>query len=221
VRQLVEAGLVRDFADLYLLRDRREALVALERMADKSADNLLAQIEASKSRELRRLLFGLGLRFVGERAAMLLARHFRSLESLARASVDEIDAIYEIGPVVAQSVHDWFLSPANATLVDRLREAGVRTSEGEGAPHSQAFQGMQFVLTGALPGMSRDEAKAAIEERGGRVTSSVSKKTSVVVVGQDAGSKLDKAKELGLRCVEEAEFRAMLAGESPLGATDA
>ena len=215
VRQLVEVGLVTDFADLYHLRDRRDDLVGLDRMADKSADNLLAQIEASKSRELRRLLFGLGIRFVGERAAMLLARHFRSLEALARASVEEIDGIYEIGPAVAQSVHDWFRSPANATLVDRLRAAGVRTSEGDAAPHSLAFQGMQFVLTGTLPGMSRDEAKAAIEERGGRVTSPVSKKTSVVVVGAEAGSKLDKAKELGLRCVDEAEFRAMLAGQGP------
>jgi len=221
VRQLVEVGLVTDFADLYHLRDRRDDLVGLDRMADKSADNLLAQIEASKSRELRRLLFGLGIRFVGERAAMLLARHFRSLEALARASVEEIDGIYEIGPAVAQSVHDWLRSPANATLVDRLRGAGVRTSEGDAAPHSQAFQGMQFVLTGTLPGMSRDEAKAAIEERGGRVTSSVSKKTSVVVVGADAGSKADKAKELGLRCVDEDEFRSMLAEPGPPPPTEA
>ncbi len=157
------------------------------------------QIEASKTRELRRLLFGLGIRFVGERAAMLLARHFRSLDALAEASVEEIDAIYEIGPVVAQSVHDWFQSPANASLVARLREAGVRTSEEGGGVRSLTFQGMQFVLTGTLAGMSRDEAKAAIEERGGRVTSSVSKKTSYVVLGDDPGSKLDKARELGLR----------------------
>jgi DNA ligase (NAD+) len=146
---------------------------------------------------------------------MLLARHFRGLEALSRASVEEIDAIYEIGPTVAQSVHDWLESPANAALVERLRAAGVRTEEGEAPAHSLAFQGMQFVLTGTLPGMSRDEAKAAIEERGGRVTSSVSKKTSVVVVGSEAGSKLDKARELGLRCVDEAEFRSMLAAEGP------
>jgi DNA ligase (NAD+) len=214
VGQLVEAGLVRDFADLYHLRERREALLALERMADKSADNLLAQIEASKSREVRRLLFGLGIRFVGERAAMLLARHFRSLETLARATVEDIDAIYEIGPVVAESVHEWFQSQANASLVARLREAGVKTEEEGEAPHAAAFRGMQFVLTGTLAGMSRDEAKAAIEERGGRVTSSVSRKTSVVVVGAVAGSKLDKARELGVRCVEEAEFRAMLRGQT-------
>jgi DNA ligase (NAD+) len=150
---------------------------------------------------------------------MLLARHFRSLEALSAASVDEIDALYEIGPVVAQSVHDWFESPVNASLIGRLREAGVRTSEEGASVRSLTFQGMQFVLTGTLAGMSRDAAKAAIEERGGRVTSSVSKKTSVVVFGAEPGSKLDKARELGLRCVEEPEFRAMLE-EGPKGLDD-
>jgi len=210
VRQLVASGLVRDFADLYHLRERREELIALERMAEKSADNLLEQIERSKTRELRRLLFGLGIRFVGERAAMLLARHFRSLEKLAEASVEEIDALYEIGPAVAASVHDWFREPANRRLVERLREAGVRTEEEASSPGSSAFRGMQFVLTGTLESMSRDEARAAIEARGGRVTSSVSKKTSVVVVGRDAGGKSDKAQELGVKTVDEKGFRELL-----------
>jgi DNA ligase (NAD+) len=208
VRQLVEKGLVRDFADLYKLK--LEDVVGLERMAEKSGRNLLDQIEASKSRELRRLLFGLGIRFVGERAAMLLARHFRSLDALGKASVEEIDALYEIGPVVATSVHDWFADDANQRLVKRLESAGVRTAEAEKGPATLAFQGMQFVLTGGLETMSRDEAKAAIEARGGRVTSSVSKKTSVVVVGADPGSKRDKAVELGVRCVDEGEFRNLL-----------
>jgi DNA ligase (NAD+) len=210
VRQLVASGLVRDFADLYHLRDRREELIALDRMAEKSADNLLEQIERSKTRELRRLLFGLGIRFVGERAAMLLARHFRSLEKLAEASVEEIDALYEIGPAVAASVHDWFGEPANRKLVERLREAGVRTEEEASSPGSSAFRGMQFVLTGTLESMSRDEARAAIEARGGRVTSSVSKKTSVVVVGRDAGGKSAKAQELGVKTVDEKGFRELL-----------
>jgi DNA ligase (NAD+) len=204
VHQLVEKGIVRDFTDLYALRG--EDLAGLERMAEKSAGNLVAQIEASKSRELRRLLFGLGIRFVGERAAMLLARHFRSLEALAAADVEAIDAIYEIGPAVANSVHDWFEADANRKLVERLGQAGVRTSEGGAAAPSTAFQGMQFVLTGSLSGMSRDEAKAAVEARGGRVTSSVSKKTSVVVLGADPGSKLDKARALGIECIDEEEF---------------
>jgi DNA ligase (NAD+) len=141
---------------------------------------------------------------------MLLARHFRSLDALGRASVEEIDALYEIGPVVASSVHEWFGSPANQRLVERLRDAGVRTEEKAAGPESQAFAGKQFVLTGGLETMSRDEAKAAIEARGGRVTSSVSKKTSFLVFGRDAGSKLEKARELGVECLDEAEFRRRL-----------
>jgi len=182
-------------------------------MAEKSAQNLLGQIEKSKTRELRRLLFGLGIRHVGERAAMLLARHFRSLDALAKAPVEEIDDLYEIGPTVASSVREWFEDPANRQLIERLKAAGLRTEESEAAPASRTFQGMQFVLTGTLESMTRDDARKAIEERGGRVTSSVSKKTSVVVVGKEAGSKLEKARELGLRIVDEDEFRALLAGE--------
>jgi len=211
VRQLVERELVKDFADLYHLK--LEELVPLERMAEKSAQNLLGQIEKSKTRELRRLLFGLGIRHVGERAAMLLARHFRSLDALAKAPVEEIDDLYEIGPTVASSVREWFEDPANRQLIERLKAAGLRTEESEAAPASRTFQGMQFVLTGTLESMTRDDARKAIEERGGRVTSSVSKKTSVVVVGKEAGSKLEKARELGLRIVDEDEFRALLAGE--------
>jgi DNA ligase (NAD+) len=208
VRQLVEKGLVRDFADLYHLK--QDQVEGLERFAEKSAQNLLEQIERSKSRELRRLLFGFGIRFVGERAAQLLARHFRSLDALGRASMDEIDELYEIGPTVAQSVHDWFQNDANRKLVKRLEAAGVRTEEPGEAAVAQDFQGQQWVLTGTLGSLSRDEAKAAIEARGGRVTSSVSKKTSVVVVGEDAGSKRDKAVALGIVCIGEAEFRRRL-----------
>jgi DNA ligase (NAD+) len=174
--------------------------------------NLLAAIDASRSRELRRLLFGLGIRFVGERAAQLLARQFGSLDALAQASVEEIDAIYEIGPAVARSVYEWFRDPANASLLERLRSAGLTTQEqAADAVASQALRGKQFVLTGTLASMTRDEAKAAIEARGGRVTSSVSKKTSFVVAGADAGSKLDKARELKLPTLDEAAFHALLA----------
>jgi DNA ligase (NAD+) len=215
VGQLVEKELVKDFADLYHLR--LEDLLGLERFAEKSAQNLLDQIERSKSRELRRLLFALGIRFVGERAAQVLARHFGSLEALGRASVEEIDAPYEIGPVVAQSVHDWFSSAANRELVRRLGAAGVSTEEAREEGVSPDFQGTQWVLTGGLTTMTREEAKAAIEARGGRVTSSVSKKTSVVVAGEGAGSKLEKAKELGVPCIDEAEFRRRI-GTDP--ATD-
>jgi len=209
VQQLVEGELVLDFADVYALK--LEDLVSLPRMAEKSGQNLLDQIEASKRRELRRLLFGLGIRFVGERAALLLARHFRSLEALAAASVEEIDALYEIGPAVAQSVHDWFAQASNRKLVARLRRAGVRTVDEEAAPASRVFEGRQFVLTGGLESMTRDDAKVAIEARGGRVTSSVSKKTWAVVAGKDPGAKLDRARELGVRCLDEAEFQGWIA----------
>jgi DNA ligase (NAD+) len=208
VHQLTERGLVKSFADLYHLT--LDQIVELERMAEKSAQNLLRQIEASKHRELHRLVFGLGIRFVGERAARLLARHFRSLDKIASATAEEIDAIYEIGPVVAQSVADWFAQESNRALVGGLTAAGVNTVEAGQEPVSQAFQGQQFVLTGGLQSMTRDEAKAAIEARGGRVTSSVSKKTDYVVYGQDPGSKLDKARELEVECLDEAAFRAKL-----------
>jgi DNA ligase (NAD+) len=211
VHQLVEKGLVRDFADLYHLT--LDDLVGLERMAEKSGQNLLAEIEASKNRELRRLLFGLGIRFVGERAAMLLARHFGSVGALAMAPVEEIEAIYEIGPVVARSVRDWLDHEENQRVVARLQEAGVRTEEATAASGTpQTLKGQQFVLTGALERMTRDEAKGAIEARGGRVTSSVSKKTTAVVVGKDPGSKAEKAAELGVRLLTEDELAALLAG---------
>jgi DNA ligase (NAD+) len=209
VHQLVEKRLVKDFADLYQLR--LEDLAGLERMAEKSAQNLLDGLERSRSRELKQLLFALGIRFVGERAAMLLARHFRSLQRIAEADAETIDEIYEIGPAVAGSLHAWFRDPANQRLVARLEAAGLRVGEAEAAPGSQVFQGMQFVLTGALESMSRDEAKAAIEARGGRVTGTVSKKTSLLVAGRDAGSKLERARELGVSVIDETEFRARLA----------
>jgi DNA ligase (NAD+) len=214
VRELLERELVRDVADLYgVTFDQLKPIFAPKAKTDESlgARALLAGIEASKERELRRLLFGLGIRFVGERAAMLLARHFRSLEAIGSASVDEIDDLYEIGPAVAQSVHDWFAQETNRRLVSRLREAGVRTEEA-GAAHaaSAAFQGQQFVLTGSLETMTREQAKAAIEARGGRVTSSVSKKTSYVVVGKDPGSKHAKAVELEVKCLSETEFAELL-----------
>jgi DNA ligase (NAD+) len=210
VSQLVVKGLVRDFADLYHLG--LDDVVSLERMADKSARNLLEQLERSRQRELRRLLFGLGIRHVGERVAQILARQFRSLDALSAAAVEEMEAVHEIGPIVARSVHDWFRDPANQRLVARLKEVGLRTEEEGAAPASQDLQGQQFVLTGALTSMTREEAKAALEARGGRVTSSVSKKTSAVIVGRDPGSKADKAKELGVRVLDEAALEALLAG---------
>jgi DNA ligase (NAD+) len=209
--QFVQKKMVRDVADLYQLK--LEELAALERMAEKSAANLLAQIEASKARDLPHLVYGLGIRHVGERTAALLARHFRSLERLREASVEEMDDIHEIGLTVAQSVRDWFDDEGNVKLCDRLRDFGVRTEAAGGAASTatdEAFAGKQFVLTGRLETLTRDEARLAIESRGGRVTSTVSKKTDYVVAGEEAGSKLDKARALGVEVIDEAMLKTML-----------
>jgi DNA ligase (NAD+) len=208
--QLIAKKTVRDVADLYSLK--LDNLAALERMAEKSASNVLAQIEASKSRDHWRLIYGLGIRHVGERTAGILARHFGSLERLGQATVEELDDIHEIGLTMAQSIRDWFDDPGNEGLCRRLHEAGVRTeSEKQSrAAGNERFAGKQFVLTGTLPGMSRDEARALVEASGGRVTSSVSKKTDFVVAGAEPGSKLDKANQLGVAVIDEAEFKKML-----------
>jgi DNA ligase (NAD+) len=208
--QLIAKQMVHDVADLYSLK--LEDLARLERMAEKSAANVLDQIEASKSRDLWHLIYGLGIRHVGERTAGILARHFGSLERLGQATVEELDDIHEIGLTMAQSIHDWFADSGNNQLCERLRAAGVRTEvEKQGrAAGDQKFAGQQFVLTGALPGMTRDEARALIEARGGRVTSSVSKKTDFVLTGAEPGSKLDKANQLGVKVIDEATFKKML-----------
>lgn len=211
VEQLVEKKMVSDVGDLYRLK--LEEVAALERMAEKSASNLMAQIEASKERDLPHLVYGLGIRHVGERTAGILARHFRSLENLSKATVEELDAIHEIGMTVAQSVRDWFDDTGNLFLCKRLGEAGVRTEMLGGAAGDapdEAFAGKQFVLTGKLESLTRDDARAMIEARGGRVTSTVSKKTDYVVAGEDAGSKLDKAQQLGLRVIDEETLKEML-----------
>jgi DNA ligase (NAD+) len=208
--QLIAGKVIRDVADLYSLK--LDDLTALERMAKKSASNILSQIESSKSRDLWHLIYGLGIRHVGERTAGILARHFGSLERLGHASVDELDEIHEIGLTMAQSILDWFADPGNERLCRRLQEAGVRTETEKkaGGPADEMFAGKQFVLTGTLPGMSRDEARALIEASGGRVTSSVSKKTDFVVAGAEPGSKLNKADQLGVPVVDEAGFKKML-----------
>ena len=211
--QLVEANSVKDVGDLYDLT--LEQVAGLPRMAKKSATNLLEQIEASKSRDLANLIYALGIRHVGERTAGILAQHFRSLASLANATTEELDDIPEIGLTVAESVRDWFDDEGNRKLCDRLRGAGVRTelAKQNSVQVDERFAGKQFVLTGKMEGYTRDEARALIEARGGRVNSSVSKKTDFVIAGDDAGSKLDKANALGIDVIDEAGFRQMLEAE--------
>ena len=210
VDQLVESKLVHDVGDLYLLT--MDQITALPRMAKKSATNLLRQIEASRDRELTNLVYALGIRHVGERTAGILAYHFGSLDGLASASIEQLDDVPEIGLTVAQSVRDWFDDEGNAQLCDRLRAAGVKTeaSKRKSESHDDRFAGKQFVLTGKLTEFTRDEARSLIETHGGRVNSSVSKKTDYVVAGEDSGSKLDKAQALGVAIVDEAQFKKML-----------
>ena len=208
--QLAAENYVKDVGDLYTLT--LEQVAGLPRMAEKSATNLLAQIEASKSRDLSNLIYALGIRHVGERTAGILAHELGSFERLISASVEDLDAIPEIGLTVAESVRDWFDDEGNRALCDRLRAAGVKTeadrrNDGE---VDERFAGKQFVLTGTLASFTRDEARAVIEARGGRVNSSVSKKTDYVVTGEAAGSKLDKAQSLGVPVLDEDAFKEML-----------
>jgi DNA ligase (NAD+) len=209
VDQLVKSGKVRDAGDLYT--QTLDDIASLERMSKKSASNLLSQIEASKQRDLSNLIYALGLRHVGDRTATTLARQFGSLDALSKASVEALDDVPEIGLTVAESVRDWFDDEGNIELCKRLEAAGVRTKlEKSSEPANETLVGKLFVLTGALAGFTRDEARAAIERRGGRVTSSVSKKTDYVVAGDEAGSKLDKATELGVKVIDEAAFNKIL-----------
>ena len=201
-------ALVKDMADLYYLGEKRESLIALDRMGSKSADKLLQQIEQSKKAGLARLLYGLGIRHVGERTATILAVHFGSIDRLMEAGVDELAKIFEIGAVVASSVHEWFQNSDNRSLIGRLAEAGVvmdtlSDGEREGRAPARPFAGQQFVITGTLSSLKRDEAKSFIESRGGRVTSTVSKKTDFVVAGDEPGSKLERARLLGVAIIDE------------------
>lgn len=205
VDQLLAQKLVQSIPDLYHLK--KEDLVKLERMGPKSAQNLLDQIEASKHQDLARLLYALGIRYVGERTAQTLAEHFQSLEALSKASLEELLALPDIGPKVAESIVFFFQQKENQELIRRLKEAGVRgeakvTTE----PTAQPFAGLTFVLTGELEHYTRDEAREIIERLGGRVTSSVSRKTSVVIVGRNPGSKLQKAKDYNITIWDEEEF---------------
>jgi DNA ligase (NAD+) len=210
IDQLVDLGRVKDFADLYHLD--ADEIAALERFAEKSAENLVKAIQGSKTRGLGRLLNALGIRMVGERVAHLLASRFGSMDRLLRASVDELGHVHGIGPEIAQSVATFFADPTNRDVIARLGEAGVVMTEGDGESEDgpRPLEGKTFVLTGTLAGVTRDEAREAIERLGGRVTSTVSKKTHYVVVGESPGGKADDAKRLGVATLDEGAFLAMV-----------
>src|SRR6202161_1772675 len=207
VNQLTERGLVKDVADIYKLT--KDDLLSLERMGEMSAQNILDEIENSKKLPLERVIYGLGIRMVGERTAQFLAEHFGSMEALESAGGEELQDVNEVGPRIAESIVEFFGIAANRKLVERLREAGL-TLCGQKKQRGTKLAGKTFVLTGTLAHFTRDEAKKMIEDAGGKVTGSVSKKTDYVVAGADAGSKLDKAKDLGVKVVDEKEMQQLL-----------
>lgn len=215
VEQLVDAGIVRTLPDLYRLGVLK--LAELDRMAERSAAKLIAAIEQSKQTTLTRFLFGLGIRHVGEATAKDLARHFGNLDALMNAGIDDLLAVEQVGPVVAESIHTFFAQPHQREVVEQLRACGLTwqaseavAGEGAGGVASLPLAGKTFVLTGTLPTLSREQAQAMIEARGGKVAGSVSRKTHCVVVGADAGSKLDKARELGVPAIDEAGLLALV-----------
>jgi DNA ligase (NAD+) len=208
VDQLVDQKMVKDVADLYHLT--HEQLANLDRMGDKSAQNLLDEIEGSKKAELARVVFSIGIRFVGERTAQFLADHFGSLDKLENATEEELCQVEEVGPKIAQSIVEYFAEKRNRDVLAKLKKSGLQFEQKQTRKTGGALAGKQFVLTGTLPSLSRDEATKLIEDAGGRVTGSVSKKTDFVVVGSDAGSKLEKARTLGVKTIDEAELRKLL-----------
>jgi len=203
---LVASRLAETVADLYHLRDKKQALVDLERMGEKSAQNLLEQIENSKAATLPRLLHALGIPQVGEATALALARHFGSLDAVMQADVDALQEVSGIGPNVAEELHSFFLQKHNREVIRALRQAGVEPQRMEVSRKVQPLTGKTFVLTGTLASMSRDEAKEKLIELGAKVAGSVSAKTDYVVVGDDPGSKADKARKLGVAMLGENEF---------------
>ncbi|MGA3082829.1 MAG: NAD-dependent DNA ligase LigA, partial [Terracidiphilus sp.] len=206
VQQLLDRGLVKSVADLYSLTG--EQLVALERFAEKSARTLLAEIKRSKKAGLARVLMGLGIRFVGERTAELLAEEFGSIEAIERATAEELERVEEVGPRISQAILEFFAQPANLALIQALKDAGVDMTA-EKKQRSAQLAGLTFVLTGTLPTLTRDEAKRRIEAAGGKTAGSVSRKTSYLVAGEDSGSKLDKARELNVPVIDEAGLLAL------------
>ncbi len=211
VQQLLDRGFVHSVADLYALT--KEQLIGLDRFADKSARALIAEIEGSKRAGLARVLMGLGIRFVGERTAELLAQEFGSIDALMAATAEDLERVEEVGPRISQAILEFFSAAANRALVESLKETGVDMTA-EKKQRSAQLAGRTFVLTGTLPSLTRDEAKQRIESAGGKTAGSVSKKTSYVVAGEDAGSKLDRARELKVPVIDEAELLALLAGQT-------
>jgi DNA ligase (NAD+) len=208
IEQLVGKGLVKDFADIYTLR--KEDLLNLELFKDKKADNLLKAIEKSKQQPLSRLLYGLGIRHVGEKAAYLLAQKFKILDALREAKKEDFDAIYEVGLVMAESIVGFFKQEGTKILIKKIKAAGLNPEEKVTFVKKSAFGGKTVVFTGELESFSRAQAESLIRELGGNAASAVSKNTDFVVAGDNPGSKYDKAKKLGVKIINEQQFSRMI-----------
>jgi DNA ligase (NAD+) len=208
LEQMVDRNLIEDQADLYFL-DKKQ-LMTMERMGDKLAQNLLDAIDKSRHPRLPDLIYALGIRNVGTHLADVLAKHFKSIGNLAGRSVEELTEVHEIGPVVAQSIYTFFRNPKNLEVLDKMEKGGVIFPVEEEISVETPLSGKTFVLTGGLDAFTRDEARKIIEKQGGRVSSSVSRKTDFVVVGRDPGSKYDDARRLGVTTLSEEEFKALI-----------
>lgn len=207
---LLQSKLVKDVGDLYYLKEKKSELLDLERMAEKSSMNLLEAIEKSKGNPMHRLLHGLGIRFVGERVARILSENFRDMDLLAAASIDRVASIDEVGPKIAMAVNAYFAQEETRDLLERMKTAGVNFKEPSLPLAASELEGKIFVFTGTLPSLSREEAKRLVEEKGGRVTNTLSKKTNFLVAGDKPGSKLERAGSYGIRIIGEEELLEML-----------
>jgi DNA ligase (NAD+) len=208
LEQMVDKAIIEDPADLYFLE--KNDLMKMDRMGDKLAENLLNAIDKSRERSLTHLIYALGIRNVGFHLAGVLAKNFQSIDSLARQRIEDLTGVHEIGPIVAESIYNYFRNPKNLKILEKLKQGGVRFPVEKAEARSTPLAGRTFVLTGGLEGFSRDQARQVIEDLGGRVTSSVSKKTDYVIVGKDPGSKYDQALKLGVKTLNEEEFKRLV-----------
>ncbi|HET54625.1 MAG TPA: NAD-dependent DNA ligase LigA, partial [Ignavibacteria bacterium] len=210
IDQFVDYNFLKSYADIYDLHKHKNELIALERFGEQSINNLLSAIEESKNRPFEKVLFALGIRFVGAGAAQKLAHHFKNIDNLLKASEEDIENIHEIGPSISVSIKKFFATSDNLEIINRLRKAGLKFAIESTGETSEALRDFTFVLTGTLEKFTRDEAKEMIQQKGGKVTGSVSKNTSYLVVGENAGSKLDKAEKLGIKILNEDEFLSLI-----------
>ena len=208
IGQLLDNGLISNIADIYALKF--EDIASLKKNGTKFAQNLVDSIEASKSNELYRLITALGIRHVGSKASKTLAKKFKTIDNLAKADFETLSQIDDIGPIVANSIREFFMQEQTKDLIEKLKQAGVNTVDDSEENEDNRFEGMTFVLTGTLQNFTRGEATDIIENFGGKTSSSVSKKTTYVIAGEEAGSKLDKAEKLGVRVISEEEFENMI-----------